>query len=109
MHLKAGDTAPAFTADTNADLTGASAVVRISKLDGTSVLSRTCTITDATNGIVSYQWVAGAAPTGDNAVIATPGAYHAEVLVTFAGGAIERFPQASWLELLVKPAISTPA
>ena len=99
--MKTGDTAPAFTADTNADLTGATASVRFSKLNGTFVMVRTGTITDAPNGIVTYQWVAA----NDGALINNPGAYRADVMVTFAGGSIERFPQRSYLEVIVKPAV----
>ncbi len=101
MYLKTGDTAPAFTADTNADLNGATASVRFSKLNGTFVMTRTLTMTDATNGIVSYQWVAA----NDGALINNAGAYRADVFVTFAGGQVERFPQRSYLEVIVRPAV----
>jgi len=98
MYLKTGDTAPAFTADLNADITGATVSIRFSKLNGTFVMVRTGTITDAANGIVTYQWVAA----NDGALINNPGAYRADVMVTFAGGAIETFPQRSYLEVIVK-------
>ena len=62
---------------------------------------RTLTVTDATNGIVSYPWVAA----NDGALINNPGAYRADVAVTFASGAIERFPQRSYLEVIVRPAV----
>jgi hypothetical protein len=102
MYLKTGDTAPAFTADLNANITGASSVtVRFSKLNGTFVMLRTLTVTDATNGIVTYSWVAA----NDGALINNPGAYRADIAVTFAGGAIERFPQRSYLEVVVKQAV----
>lgn len=104
MFLKAGDTFPPLVADLNADLTGASAIFRISK-HGTSVLSRNATVTDATQGIIEYDWVAGS----DGAVINAPGAYRVEVLVTFSGGAVERFPQRSWMEIVVRPSIGVPA
>src|SRR6266508_1136065 len=101
MYLKTGDTAPAFTADTNADLTAATASVRFSKLNGDFVMVRTGTITDAPNGIVTYQWVAA----NDGALINNPGAYRADVFVTFAGGQVERFPQRSYLEIVVRPSV----
>jgi len=101
MYLKTGDTAPAFRADLNADITGAAVSVRFSKLDGTFVMVRTGTITDGPTGIVTYQWVAP----GDNALIAAIGRYRADVMVTFAGGAIEHFPQRSYLEVIVKAAV----
>jgi hypothetical protein len=101
MYLKSGDTAPAFVADLNANITGATVSVRFSKLNGTFVMVRSGVITDGPTGIVTYQWVAP----GDNVLIATPGAYRADVMVTFAGGAIERFPQRSYLEVVVRPAV----
>jgi hypothetical protein len=102
MFLKAGDTAPAFVADTNADLTGATTIVRFSDLNGAMVLSRSGTLDgDPVQGKVKYQWVAA----NDGALINTVGAYRAEVIVTFAGGLVERFPQRSWLEVIVRPAI----
>lgn len=98
MWLKQGDTAPAFTADLNANISGATASVRFSKLNGTFVMVRSGTITDAANGIVQYQWVLA----NDGALINNPGAYRADVMVTFAGGAIETFPQRSYLEVIVR-------
>jgi hypothetical protein len=98
MYLKTGDTSPAFTADLNANITGATVSIRFSKLNGTFVMVRTGTITDATNGIVTYQWVAA----NDGALINNPGAYQADVMVTFGGGLVETFPQRSYLEVIVK-------
>jgi hypothetical protein len=96
--LKAGDTAPAFRADLNADITGATASVRFSKLDGTFVMVRPGVITDATNGIVQYQWVVA----NDGALINNAGAYRADVMITFADTRIETFPQRSYLEIVVR-------
>lgn len=100
MKIKQGDTAPNITIDTNADLTGATARVRVRQLStGTSVLDRAGTITDAPNGIID----------GGDASTLPVGAYQIEAVVTFGGGEIQRFPQGSYLELIVKPAIPVPA
>lgn len=87
---KLGDTAPAFKADLNADITGATSVrVYFRKLDGTAVFDRALTVTDALNGIVQYQWVTA----NDGALINTDANFLWNVRVTFANGQIETFPQ----------------
>lgn len=98
MFLKAGDTAPKAVGDLNADITGATVRFRLMKLNGTAVLDKAATITDASLGKVEYQWV-----TGDTTVL-VPGAYRGEFVVTFAGGLIERFPQRSYVEVIVRSA-----
>ena len=99
MILKQGDLAPKLTIDTNADVTGAtSKLVKIRKLHSTTIQSHTLTtVGDPTLGILEYQWVA---PDTDE-----PGTYLIEAVVTFASGAIERFPQRSYLELIIKPKV----
>jgi hypothetical protein len=98
VYLKQGDTAPKAIGDLNADVSGATVRFRLMKLNGTAVLDKVATATDAPNGIVEYQWV-----TGDTAVL-LPGDYRGEFVVTFAGGLIERFPQRSYIEVHVKAA-----
>jgi hypothetical protein len=79
-------------------MTGASVVFRMMHLDGTFFLSGAAVIDDASQGIVHYAWQAG----NTN----TPGAYRCEFVVTYAGGAIQRFPQGSFLEVIViRPAV----
>lgn len=97
MRVKQGDTFPNPTADLNADVTGATVRFRMMHLDGTFFLNQPAVIDDATNGIVHYVWQAG-----DTDVV---GAYRCDFLVTFAGGAIQRFPQGSYLEVIVKAAV----
>lgn len=97
MYLKQGDLSPALTGDLNADVTGATVVAVLRKQHGTTVLTRTCTITDGPTGIVTYQWVAG-----DTDIAGT---YSVEFKVTYAGGAIQRFPQRSYRELTIKPKV----
>lgn len=96
-YLKQGDTSPKLTATLNANLTGATVVAKLRRLHDTTVLSKTCTVTDAPNGIVEYQWVAG-----DTDVV---GSYFVEFLVTFAGGLVERFPQRSQQEITIQPKV----
>jgi hypothetical protein len=101
LTLKQGDTAPKAQFDLNADVTGAtSSLFRLKRMvTGLFVMSRTVTWTDAANGIGEYQWVS---PTDTN--LLTPGAYLGEVVVTFADGRVERFPQRWDLEVVIKPA-----
>jgi hypothetical protein len=98
VKIKQGDTYPPARFDLNADISGASSVLfRMMHLDGTAFLSEDATVEDAANGIGRYDWQAGNTD--------TPGAYRCEVVVTFAGGAIQRFPQRSYLEVIVSPQV----
>lgn len=100
LTIKQGDTAPNIIIDTNANLTGATAKVRVRELStGVSVLDRTGTITDAVNGIIDG---------GDASTLAV-GSYQAHAVVTFAGPEIQTFPQGYFLEIRVLPAIPVPA
>jgi hypothetical protein len=96
MRIKVGDTFPNPSADLNADITGATAVVfRMRHLDGSPFLEQPAVIDDAATGIVHYVWQAG--NTGQE------GAYRCDWRVTYAGGAIQRFPAASYLEIVIAP------
>ena len=95
--LTQGDTFPNPTADLNADVTGATVRFRMMHLDGTFFLNRPAVIDDASNGIVHYDWT-----TGNTDV---PGAYRCQFHVTYAGGDIQRFPQDSYLEILIREAV----
>lgn len=98
MYLKQGDLYPPLVIDTNANVTGATSLLaKIRRVHQVTVLSKTLTATDAPNGILSYSWVAGDTD--------TPGTYLIEAFVTFAGGAIQRFPQRSYLELVIRPKV----
>ena len=98
MFLKQGDLYPPLVIDTNADVTGAASLIaKLRKVHGTTVSTKTLTATDAPNGILSYTWLAG-----DTDV---PGTYHVEAIVTFASGAIQRFPQRSYLEVVIRPKV----
>jgi len=98
VFIKQGDLYPPLVIDTNADTTGATSLVaKLRKVHGTTVSTKTLTNTDPTNGILSYTWLAG-----DTDV---PGTYLVEAIVTFASGAIQRFPQRSYLEVVIKPKV----
>ncbi len=97
MRIKAGDTIP-IAADLNADLTGATVICRIMHAPtGVFLLSGAATITDATNGLVSFALTAGQT--------AAPGSYFVEWVVTFGGGAVQRFPGSSYQEMVIDPAV----
>jgi hypothetical protein len=101
MKLKVGDTAPDPVADLNTDVSGATVLFRLMKLNGAFVFSRAATIDNAVNGIVRYTWQAGDTNTA--------GAYLGEFVVTYAGGDVQRFPQGSYLEVLIRPAVPASA
>ena len=97
MRIKAGDTIP-ITADLNADLSGATVVCRIMHAPtGVFLLSGAATVTDASNGLVSFDLTAGQT--------AAPGAYFVEWVVTFAGGDVQRFPGSSYNEIVIDEAV----
>ena|SRR4249920_449759 len=99
MFLKQGDLYPPLRIDTNADVTGAtSKVAKLRRMHQSTVLTKTLTTSgDPTLGILQYDWVAGDTDTA--------GTYQIEAVVTFASGAIQRFPQRSYLELVIRPKV----
>jgi len=99
MWIKQGDLYPPLRIDTNADVTGAtSKVAKMRKVHGSTIITKTLTTSgDPTQGILEYTWVA---PDTD-----VPGTYLVEAIVTFASGAIQRFPQRSYLEVVIRPKV----
>jgi hypothetical protein len=99
MWIKQGDLYPPLRIDTNADVTGAtSKVAKMRKVHGSTITTKTLTTSgDPTQGILEYTWIAG-----DTDV---PGTYLVEAIVTFASGAIQRFPQRSYLEVHIRPKV----
>jgi hypothetical protein len=96
MFLKQGDLAPPLRIDTNADVTGAtSKLAFLRRVHQNTIMQKTLTAVDEPNGILEYQWVAG-----DTDV---PGTYEVEAVVTFAGGAVQTFPQRNHLEVIILP------
>lgn len=99
--IKTGDTAPALVG-TLKDATGAvvnistaSAVRFIMKLKGsdTALIDRAATVTNASGGVVKYQW-----QTGDTDVIGT---YNGEFEVAWGDGTFETFPNEKYLVIKI--------
>lgn len=92
VQMKQGDTGPPLTATlknpdgTVANLNGATVKLNIKARRGGTVLVNhgTVTVTDATNGRVSYAWQV--------ADTANPGSFYVEWEVTYAGGVITTYP-----------------
>jgi hypothetical protein len=97
LRIKQGDTIP-ITADLNANLTGATVICRIMHAPtGVFLLSGAATVTDAANGLVSFDLSAGQT--------AVAGAYFVEWVVTFGGGDVQRFPGSSYNEIVIDEAV----
>jgi hypothetical protein len=97
--MKQGDLAPKLTIDTNADVTGATTKqAKMRRVHTSTIVTKTLTtVGDPTLGILEYQWVS---PDTDVA-----GTYLIETVVTFASGAIQRFPGNGYLELVIEPKV----
>lgn len=98
--IKQGDTAPAIVASlTDADgeivpLTGATVMfIMKDKLSGEVVVEADGTVTDASGGVVKYDW-----QPGDTDV---PNPYNAEFEVHFADGTYETFPNSKYIVVKV--------
>lgn len=95
MWLKVGDLQPKLRMDLNVDLTAAAGVVaKLRRKHQATVLTKTMTVTDAPTGVGEYQWLSG-----DTDIAGT---YLVEFLVTWSGGTVQRFPQASNKEVIIK-------
>lgn len=88
--IKQNDTSPALLAtlkDFEGDainLTGASVLFHMKDLNGTMKISQAMTITNATLGLVRYDWQAGDTD--------TVGTYYVEFQVTYSDSSVETFP-----------------
>lgn len=88
--IKQNDTSPALQATLKdsslavIDLTGSSVRFHMKSVDGTLKISSSMTITDATGGIVQYNWVSGDTD--------TVGTYYVEFQVTYPDLSVETFP-----------------
>lgn len=96
MQLKQGDLAPTLRVDLNADVTGATTKqVKYRRRHTTTVITKTLTVVDAPTGVLEYQWLATETDTA--------GTYQGEAVITFASGAVQRFPQDGYLEWVIQP------
>lgn len=100
FHLKVGDTKEPInatcldSAGAIVDLTGATVVFRMAQFgSGARKVNATATIVSAAAGTVRYQWL--------TADVNTAGEYEGEFRVTFSGGAIQSFPNASTISILI--------
>lgn len=90
FNIKQNDTSPSLQATlkdaslTAIDLSGASVQFHMKAVDGTLKVDAAMDITDASNGVVQYDW-----QTGDTDTV---GAYYVEFEVTYADASIETFP-----------------
>lgn len=103
FHLKRGDTSPAlrYRLDPAVNLAGASVVFNMRQRDGgAKIIDRvTASITgDPSDGVVGYLWSA--------ADTENPGRFEAEFEVTYADGAVETFPNDSFIAINIAGDIS---
>lgn len=76
------------------DLTGASVAFSVmAPRGGGNVFTSSCTITDAANGVVKYNW--GSTDTD------SPGRYRAQFKATYASGDVEHFPNDGYHTLVI--------
>ena len=108
FYIGQGDTASTLLvtlrdANGNAvNITGASVHIDVTPIHGgAKIVDAAATITDATNGVVSYTFTAPQT--------ATPGDYLATFTVTFGGGAIESFPNAGYYLITIQADAPTTA
>lgn len=88
--IKQNDTSPSLqatlkdSAQNPVDLTGAVVMFHMKSVDGAVKVDRQMTITNASGGVVQYDW-----QTGDTDTVGT---YYVEFEVTYADASIETFP-----------------
>jgi len=104
FHLKKSDTSPEIAIQvtkesdaTSLDLTGASATFSMKRGNTTKVDNATASVSDPTNGVVKYLWIA--------ADTDTTGTYRAEFTVTFPSGKIATFPSNGFIEVEILDSI----
>ena len=103
--LKTGNTSPALRcilrdgAGVAVPLAGAAVVFSMATQKGVAgITRRPCVITAAAASEVQMNWQAGDT--------ATPGAFHAEFEVTYAGGSVESFPNEGYLVVRIAQALA---
>lgn len=88
--IKQNDTSPSLqatlkdSAQNPVDLTDAAVMFHMKSVDGAVKVDRQMTITNASGGVVQYDW-----QTGDTDTVGT---YYVEFEVTYADASIETFP-----------------
>ena len=98
--IKQNDTSPSVEArlkqadGTVVDLTNASVNFHMKSLDGVVKVSAAAAISDATNGVVQYDWEAS-----DTTDVGT---YYAEFQVTYPDNSVETFPNNDNLSVVIR-------
>jgi len=93
FNIKQNDTSPSLQATLKdsslnpINLTGATVQFHMKSIDGTLKIDASMTVTDATNGVIQYDWQAGDTD--------TVGSFYAEFEVTYADDTVETFPNNS--------------
>lgn len=88
--IKQNDTSPSLQATLKdaalnpVDLTGATVMFHMKSIDGTVKVDQQMTITNASGGVVQYDWQSGDTD--------TVGTYYVEFEVTYADSSVETFP-----------------
>ena len=94
--IKTGDTSPSLKYQLlpTIDLTGATVVFNM-RSGGSVIISRAPAVIvgSPVSGVVAYDWIAGNT--------ATVGTYEAEFEVTYAGGAVETYPNSSYIYVMI--------
>lgn len=101
FYIKQNDTSPSIRAALKdgdgvaIDLSGASVRFHMKGVGETTLkVDEAATVPNPSGGVVQYNWVSGDTD--------TVGSYRAEFEVTFAGGAVETFPNSDYLSVIVK-------
>jgi len=82
-------------------LTSATVVFKMSRVEDdstlTNVVNAAATVTDATNGIITYTWVAGD--------LDTAGLYIGTFTITYSSGVVETYPRDGYIEINIDAAL----
>lgn len=104
FYIKQNDTSPSIQAalkdasGTAINLTGASVQFHMEDVTGTLKVDAAMTVTDASNGVVQYDWVSGDTN--------TVGTYYVEFEVTYADSSIETFPNNNKEVIIIRPELN---
>ena len=106
FNIKQNDTSPALSvvvadsSGTAINITGASVIFKMRAVNSSSLkVNSSATITNASNGAVSYTFSASDTDTA--------GLFQGEFQVTFSGGAIETFPNSEYISINVLAALDS--
>lgn len=106
FNIKQNDTSPALQATlrdddgTPIDLTGTTVAFHMAPVNDRSAttVNAAATVTDATGGVVEYEWTPGDTT--------EPGVYVAEFEATYSDGAVESFPNDGDITVVIVPEVA---